>query len=410
MLMYVGSKAQSAYGAALTTHSSNTARAFKLRGKIYRLSRTDVERAAAKAEPRPTEKYAVKVGERSFPPKQLIEVSLKLPPTSFTTLDASRILRKLGFEVLTSERETSERALQRWQHSPVQAPRSDVNGPSDQGWADLLLEPERGDRLLRVKTWLRETVLGTRAKDLFEAYLLGSRLDALKVERQPQEFGGLVDFIVQLRGKRMAFEVGEVSPFDFDIGSEVELYDPNRPVRERTARAEFDLRNVNEASRCAVLYNRCLSWPILDWRFMYESTFGGSEIVRGSSALAQNERGQQQPRRLDAVVVIDRLRTGYLRFQAQIAEQESKLKRTMPPGDYALELYRARGTERDILLSRLRVIVHKNPNASNPLPNEIFRGPYDEWYGIQDDGQIGRTFAGSEILSLEREGLPRHAQ
>jgi hypothetical protein len=51
----------------------------------------------------------------------------------------------------------------------------------------------------------------------------------------------------------------------------------------------------------------------------------------------------------------------------------------------------------------LRVIVHESPNAQNPLPKDIFRGPYDEWYGVKDDGQIGRTFVGEEIKMLETE-------
>ena len=390
--------------------SSNSARAFRLRGKIYRLSRIDVERAAAKAEPRPTEKYAVRMGKRSFPPKQLIELSLKLPPTSFTTLDASRILKKLGFEVFTPEREIpSENALQHRRRAFVEAPQSDVKSPSDQGWADLVAEPALDARSLRLKTWLRETALGIRAKDLFEAYLLTLRLDALQVDRQPYEFGGAIDFLVSLGEKRMAFEVTDFAPIDFDIGSEVELYDPYRPIRERIIAAEFNLKNVDNASRCAVLHNRCPSWPILDWRFMYESIFGRPEMIR-NSALPQKESCQQRPRSLDAVVVIDRLRIGYLRFQAQIAAQEIKLKRTVSPADYMLELQHSRGTERDILLSRLRVIVYQNPNPSSPLPKDMFRGPYDEWYGSENGDQIERTFAGSEIQALESERQLRQAQ
>jgi hypothetical protein len=140
---------------------------------------------------------------------------------------------------------------------------------------------------------------------------------------------------------------------------------------------------------------------------MYESIFGGSKIIR-NSALLQKESSQQRPRSLDAVVVIDRLRIGYLRFQAQIAAQELKQKRIMSPDDYMLELQQARGTERDVLLSRLRVIVYQNPNASNPLPKDVFRGPSDEWYGSQNDGQIKRTFAESEMQTLEVQGpLPQ---
>jgi hypothetical protein len=47
------------------------------------------------------------------------------------------------------------------------------------------------------------------------------------------------------------------------------------------------------------------------------------------------------------------------------------------------------------------------PDGANPLPKEVFRGPYDEWYGVATDGQIGRTFVGEEIRSMEKDGLLR---
>ena len=174
----------------MTAPTSNSARAFKLRGKTYRLSKTDVERAVAKVEPRPTEKYAVMIGSRAYPPKQLIEVSLTLPPMSYTTMDANRILGRLGFEVLSSEKQArSENSLQRWQPS-VSAQRSDQKSPEIQEVAELLAPPRHDDRWVRLRNWFRDAVSETRAKDLFEAYLFASGLDGLKVQRAPQEFGG----------------------------------------------------------------------------------------------------------------------------------------------------------------------------------------------------------------------------
>ena len=387
----------------MSAPASNSVRAFKLRGKTYRLSKTDVERAVAKVEPRPTEKYAVMIGSRAYPPKQLIEAALHLPPMAFTTMDAQRILGRLGFEVLASERPSSTRtALQRWQPS-VPTPQSDQKNQEMREMVDLLAPPEQDDRWMRLRSWFRDAVSETRAKDLFEAYLFASGLEGLKVQREPQEFGGIVDFIISLHEKRIAFEVNELVPVDLDIGSEVELHDPSRPIRERIGAAELELQTVKESCRCLVLYSRCLPWPLFDWRFIYWSMQGSGEITRNPLALARLENSSQQSTGLDAVVVLDQMRSGYIRFQAQIAAQESKLKRSMTTSEYMSELQRARGTERDIFLSRLRVIVHESANAQNPLPKDIFRGPYDEWYGVKDDGQIGRMFVGEEIQSLETE-------
>jgi hypothetical protein len=135
----------------LNALTSNSAHAFKLRGKTYRLSKTDVERAAAKVEPRPTEKYAVMIAGSAYPPKQLIEASLNLPPMAFTTMDAQRILGRLGFEVLSTERlPPTQTALQRWQSS-VPTQRSDQKRQEMQEMVDLLAPPEQDDRWLRLR-------------------------------------------------------------------------------------------------------------------------------------------------------------------------------------------------------------------------------------------------------------------
>jgi hypothetical protein len=62
----------------------------------------------------------------------------------------------------------------------------------------------------------------------------------------------------------------------------------------------------------------------------------------------------------------------------------------------------ARGTERDISLRQLRVVVHENPYARKPFPEDIFRGVYDERYGAHE-GKILRKYAGAEIERLEAE-------
>jgi hypothetical protein len=73
---------------------------FILRGKQYQLSRADVERATVNLQPKPGEKYVVEIGGARFPPKQLLAESLKISASTFTTIDANRILGKLGFEIV----------------------------------------------------------------------------------------------------------------------------------------------------------------------------------------------------------------------------------------------------------------------------------------------------------------------
>lgn len=78
------------------------------------------------------------------------------------------------------------------------------------------------------------------------------------------------------------------------------------------------------------------------------------------------------------------------------------------------KLWSARGTERDLALSEVRCVVCDNPFAKIPLPPEIFRGAYDERYGVSDDGYIGRLFAGEHIVRLETQdeaaSLSRHGK
>jgi hypothetical protein len=59
-----------------------------------------------------------------------------------------------------------------------------------------------------------------------------------------------------------------------------------------------------------------------------------------------------------------------------------------------------RSTDRDWSLSEFRVVVYENPYAPSQLDQELFRGRYDERYGLKED-KIQRKFAGEGIRGLE---------
>ena len=51
-------------------------------------------------------------------------------------------------------------------------------------------------------------------------------------------------------------------------------------------------------------------------------------------------------------------------------------------------------------LRRVRVVVYDNPFARIPLPQDLFRGPFDERWGV--DGEfMRRVYVGSELAAIE---------
>ncbi|MDR3561357.1 MAG: helix-turn-helix domain-containing protein [Negativicutes bacterium] len=67
----------------------------------FEVSTEDLERKTAELEPvfsfKPT--YAVEIGGRVFPIKQLLLEMTGLPPGAITTLDAYEVFRKLGYSI-----------------------------------------------------------------------------------------------------------------------------------------------------------------------------------------------------------------------------------------------------------------------------------------------------------------------
>ena len=66
----------------------------------------------------------------------------------------------------------------------------------------------------------------------------------------------------------------------------------------------------------------------------------------------------------------------------------------------------------------LRAIVYENPHAANPLPRDIFTGPFDEQWGRSGE-TIERVYIGDELrtllqvehdVGLDRNAFQRHLQ
>ena len=66
-------------------------------GKGLLLSREEVEAAMRSELPESMQKYAVEVNGLNYPPQQVLATVTGWERTSFTTMEAQQVLKKLGF-------------------------------------------------------------------------------------------------------------------------------------------------------------------------------------------------------------------------------------------------------------------------------------------------------------------------
>ena len=72
---------------------------FILKGKVYNLTREEVDAKMEKIEPELARTYIIIVNGKEYPPKQVLAETLGLGRVEFTTMDATNILRRLGFRL-----------------------------------------------------------------------------------------------------------------------------------------------------------------------------------------------------------------------------------------------------------------------------------------------------------------------
>lgn len=103
--------------------------------------------------------------------------------------------------------------------------------------------------------------------------------------------------------------------------------------------------------------------------------------------------------------MLEYLDIGERRFHVSVKRWEKTQSREPTLDEYLGLREAACGSESDISLRQLRVVVYDNPFARIPLPSELFRARFDERYARSGDqpGRVIRTFAGEEIEKLEAQ-------
>jgi hypothetical protein len=113
-----------------------------------------------------------------------------------------------------------------------------------------------------------------------------------------------------------------------------------------------------------------------------------------------------------AIAVLEQMEIGRRRFNIEFERLrlERARRSTFEELQDELQLKQSlRGTERDVSLRQLRVVLCENPfRRISTFPREIFSGPYDEIYGQDETGKdrITRVFAGEQIKELESQEGP----
>jgi hypothetical protein len=321
---------------------------FQLDGKNYVLSKEDVCAKLSFVVPKPTDKYFININNRPYPPKQVLELSLNLPSSNFTTAAANAILRRLGFEVQTAS-----------------------------------------EALARART---------ESERLFETYLEASGYLEFEFEPALPDSSARPDFLlsIETEGSPMSvlFEVKEFQPTaaDFQLGGG--FYDPYAAIREKIQAGRKKFQEHKEYPCALVLYNAGKPLVDLRWEFIYGAMLGNLGYSMPFDASAgklidkpilkpvftmggemHREKGgeivQPQNRTISAIVVLQLLPVGKKRFEIEAAKKARELNRELKYPEYFGLVEAAKGTERDVSLRQLRTVTCLNPYKRIAFPPTI---------------------------------------
>lgn len=126
----------------------------KVGGRDFNHRKADVEEAMRGVDPESIQKYAVEVNGTKYPPKQVLARATGWERTSFTTMEAQRVLRKLGFEP------TSVSVMQTGRRTFTPLADAEAGGPG-------LVEPSTEQRLAALEAALataQEAIAGLGAR------------------------------------------------------------------------------------------------------------------------------------------------------------------------------------------------------------------------------------------------------
>ena len=346
-----------------------TRKTVRLNGVNHEIDSEKITRLAARLEPKPLDKYWVKIQGRRFSPKQVVSELLRVPLVDFTTMDATRILEAVGFEV----RSTSDKP-----------------------------EPAR-----------------TPSDALLQEYLRSHGLTDVEVEPAIENRRNRPDYRLRADGADVLLDVEDLTSKLEDSRVRGGAPNPYGPIREKLLAARRRFKDLEGHCCCLVFENPDklridLTWQIVMGAMLsdlgFPSLASKARPVVPSRSQGETQREEAPAKHLppensiiSAVIVAERYAIGEKRFRLFVHDQEQELGRDFGVEEYLQAVEQAAGTERDLSLNRVRVRVHENPRANVPLDRRLFRGPFDERYGVvKDPDQWGQVYIGAGVSEFEK--------
>jgi hypothetical protein len=215
--------------------TDNAVYPFVLNGNRYKFSRFHVLEVVKNETPRRIDKYEVEIAGVKFPPKQVLELLTKVQSINFTTMDAQRILKKLGF------------------NSTIAVQTSAGYSTEDHTVSEQVFEH----------------YLGTNGYTLFEF-----QPNLAESARKP-------DYCLTVGSKQIRFEVKEFRASEQDFTRSLQIngvgggaYDPYLRIRQKIDDAREQFKGIKNEACCLVLFNQEKPLVDLNWQIVYGAMLG----------------------------------------------------------------------------------------------------------------------------------------
>jgi hypothetical protein len=266
-----------------------------------------------------------------------------------------------------------------------------------------------------------------QAEAIFEGYLRAQALEwqyeALPGKKKP-------DYVIEHRSGKCIFELKEIEgPPIFPKKG----FDPGKPVRKKIERARTQFKEYKDHCCNLTIFSSTMLGPTdpgmiaaaafgpgyhqpgrdyskLDPKPAYYRFFNRYELREDLHFLADAALSPVANRSFSALVFLSRYGLNELHLEVWrrlYARQEAG--EVIEPTAQATLLeelgHSLRGSQR--YAGTVRVAVIENRYARIPFPEDLFRGPFDQRWGWNDD-LCGPVWIGAELEALYQSGVPFH--
>jgi hypothetical protein len=253
----------------------------------------------------------------------------------------------------------------------------------------------------------------TKSEDWFEEYLNSRGYQDWSHEEPAPGKPTNPDYCLRFEGNSVYFDVKEFKPQAMSPG--FGYFDPYSQIREKINKAGRQFKHYKEYPCAVVLSNPRGAFVMLEEWSVRGAMFGEvgfqvpiglppreqpeiTNVFRHNGKLLRADREEKEFRiqntTFSAVLVLDR-------YPIRKRRIEINYKRGKKLGEDAFNKNILNELP-DHEEQPLRVSVYENPYARIAFPKGLFRGPYDERWGVEGSNHL-RTWVGVEVEKLDAE-------